>query len=309
MSDYTNLKREMKIINSTIIFKGNIMKKKIIRTLLLIFGTGALFAQDSASGFRVQIYATINQEKAEDLKSEIDIYFPGETYITFEELNYKVRIGNCADRNTAENLLIKVQELGYPTAWIVISNIEIITAEQNVVPAKAVVESVSSLDGFAFGFNVGVPVKMGAYLDGYSGTNLGIIISTPYGLPLGPFNIGVGVEILKFDFPDAASGDGFTGMAYLGTFNIGLNDLPFFPTNSPIQISAQVGAGLFGGGLGTTIGGAIDIPLGKSIPLAVKLYGRGNAISDAGKDSSIEGEPTGWINAGIMITYDISSSF
>jgi len=45
MIDYTNLKREM----------------KIIRTLLLIFGTGALFAQDSANGFRVQIFA-LNQK-------------------------------------------------------------------------------------------------------------------------------------------------------------------------------------------------------------------------------------------------------
>ena len=169
-------------------------------------------------------------------------------------------------------------------------------------------ESVNPLDGFAVGLNVGLPIVKGAYLEGQSGTNFGLLIGTPYGLPLGPLNIGVGFEILTYSFPDAD----FNGMAVLGTFNVGLNDLLVFPATLPVQFSAQVGAGLYGGGLGTTIGGAIDIPLEKfnvNLPLAIKLYGRGNAMTNAGTNSNIEGEPTGWINAGMMITYDVSTLF
>ncbi len=301
------------------------MRKTIIGTIIFVFvvSIGMLFAQDTVDGFRVQVFATAEKEKADNLKSELDDSFPGEVYVFFEEPNYKVRIGNCTDRDAAENLLLKIQELGFPTAWIVSTSIKI-AIEQDTAPVEAVIETsveeviedvietANPLDGFAVGFNVGIPVKTGLYLEGHSGINYGLLIGTPYGLPLGPLNIGVGFEVLTYDFPDAAGGDGFTGMAYLGTLNIGLNDLPFLPENLPVQFSAQIGTGLFGGGFGTTIGGAIDIPLEKfnvNLPLAIKLYARGNAMNDAGADSNIEGKPTGWINAGMMVTYDVSTLF
>ncbi len=187
---------------------------------------------------------------------------------------------------------------------------EVIEAEETIVEEvfEEAEESVNPLDGFAVGLNVGLPIVKGAYLEGQSGINFGLLIGTPYGLPLGPLNIGVGVEVLSYSFPDAD----FNGMAVLGTFNVGLNDLLVFPATLPVQFSAQVGAGLYGGGFGATIGGAVDIPLEKfnvNLPLAVKLYGRGNVMSDAGEDSGIAGEPTGWVNAGMMITYDVSTLF
>lgn len=164
--------------------------------------------------------------------------------------------------------------------------------------------------GYTVGLNVGIPVVQGAYLDGQSGTNLGLIVGTPHGLPLGPLNIGIGAEVLTYNFPDAASGDGFKGYAFLGTLNLNLNDLLVQPETLPVGLSLQLGGGLYGGGVGTTVGGAIELPLEKlnlDVPLTVKVYGRGNAMSNAGSDSAIEGEPTGWVNAGLMVSYDITS--
>ena len=109
-----------------------------------------------------------------------------------------------------------------------------------------------ALGGYSIGLNIGIPVVKGAYLDGQSGTNLGLIVGTPHGLPLGPLSLG--------------------------------------------------------GGVGVTVGGAIAIPLEKfniDLPLTIKNYGRGNAMNDAGTDSNIEGEPTGWINFGTQIAYNI----
>ncbi len=164
--------------------------------------------------------------------------------------------------------------------------------------------------GYTVGLNVGIPVVQGVYLEGESGTNLGLIVGTPYGLPLGPLNIGVGIEALTYNFPDAANGDGFKGYAFLGTLNFNLNDLLVYPATLPVGLSLQLGGGLYGGGVGTTIGGSIELPLEKlnlNIPLTVKVYGRGNAMTDAGSDSNIEGKPTGWVNAGMMVSYDITS--
>jgi len=165
-----------------------------------------------------------------------------------------------------------------------------------------------ALGGYSIGLNIGIPVVKGAYLDGQSGTNLGLIVGTPHGLPLGPLSLGVGAEVLQYNFPDAANGNGFKGFAFLGTLNFELNDLLVYPATLPVDISAQLGGGLFGGGVGVTVGGAIAIPLEKfniDLPLTIKIYGRGNAMNDAGTDSNIEGEPTGWINFGTQIAYNI----
>ncbi len=188
----------------------------------------------------------------------------------------------------------------------------VMLSAQDVQEEAVPEEAISPFDGYAVGLNIGLPIVKGAYLEGHSGTNFGLLIGTPYGLPLGPLNVGVGAEILTYSFPDAASGNGFKGFALLGTLNIGLNDLLVQPSTLPVQLSLQVGAGLYGGGLGTTIGGAVDIPLEKfnvNLPLTVKFYGRGNAMTDAGEDSNIDDKATGWINAGMMITYDVSTLF
>ena len=59
--------------------------------------------------------------------------------------------------------------------------------------------------------------------------------------------------------------------------------------------------------LGTTIGGSFDYQV-PNLPLFIKAYGRGNATTAAGGDD-IADKPTGWINLGAIISYDISTLF
>ena len=162
--------------------------------------------------------------------------------------------------------------------------------------------AINPLEGLTVGLNIGFPVITGAYLKGATSTgpNIGIVVGTPYGFPLGPFSIGVGAEILTYSW-----GDYYSGMALLGTINTALNDM--LPFEVPGVLSAQIGGGYFGAGLGTTVGVAYDIEL-PNMPVALKGYDRANMTTAAGGDD-IEDKPTGWINIGAMITYDVSTLF
>lgn len=171
---------------------------------------------------------------------------------------------------------------------------------EEAVVEEAVEEEVSPLAGFTAGINVGWPVVTGQYLKGATSTgpNIGVIVGTPFGLPLGPLNVGVGAEILTYSW-----GDYYSGVAVLGTINASLNDL--IPMELPGVLSIQIGGGYFGAGLGTTFGGSFDYPV-PNIPLVVKAYARGNATTTASGDFK---EPTGWLNVGVMLSYDISTLF
>ena len=158
----------------------------------------------------------------------------------------------------------------------------------------------SPLEGLTVGLNIGFPVITGAYLKGATSTgpNIGIVVGTPFGLPLGPFNLGVGAEILTYSW-----GDYYSGMAILGTINTALNDM--LPFEVPGVVSAQIGGGYFGAGLGTTVGVAYDIEL-PNMPVAIKVYNRANMTTTASGDFE---KATGWINIGAMFTYDVSTLF
>lgn len=169
--------------------------------------------------------------------------------------------------------------------------------EEEAVEEIAVAEeaggAASQLGGFTVGLNFGIPIFAGDFLDGVSGTNIGILVGSPYGLPLGPLSLGVGAEILIFNFPDA----NYDGIAILGTANIGLNDM--LPPNFPAIVALQVGGGFFGEGLGITLGASVDIPI-PNLPVGIKIYGRGNATSKGGGNQE---ESTGWANLGAMVLY------
>ena len=162
------------------------------------------------------------------------------------------------------------------------------------------VDSSPAFEGLTVGLNIGFPVITGAYLKGATSTgpNIGIVVGTPYGFPLGPFSIGVGAEILTYSW-----GDHYSGMALLGTINTALNDM--LPFELPGVVSVQIGGGYFGAGLGTTIGGSFDYKV-PNIPLFIKAYGRGNATTTASDDFE---NATGWINLGVMVSYDVSTLF
>tara|TARA_B100001758_G_C18168050_1_gene482732 strand:- start:45 stop:464 length:420 start_codon:yes stop_codon:yes gene_type:complete len=75
-------------------------------------------------GFRVQILATKQLAKAEQLQKDLSTILNQNIYIDFEAPNYKVRIGNFIDRNKAEIFRQNIIKEGYESSWIIRTRIE-----------------------------------------------------------------------------------------------------------------------------------------------------------------------------------------
>ncbi len=75
-------------------------------------------------GYRLQVFATKSWEAADSLKTVLEKKLKEDIYITFEVPNYKVRVGNCSDRNEAEILKTTLKSFGYRYAWIVRTRIK-----------------------------------------------------------------------------------------------------------------------------------------------------------------------------------------
>ena len=75
-------------------------------------------------GFRVQLLATRDRFSAEKFQSELEQIYNEKIYIIFEAPNYKVRIGNFIDRQSAEKMRKDFSKKGYPSAWIIRTKIE-----------------------------------------------------------------------------------------------------------------------------------------------------------------------------------------
>ena len=75
-------------------------------------------------GFRVQVLATKQLAKAEQLQKDLLSILNQKIYIVFEAPNYKVRVGNFIDRNNAESFRQYIIEEGYQSSWIIRTRIE-----------------------------------------------------------------------------------------------------------------------------------------------------------------------------------------
>ena len=78
------------------------------------------------NGFRVQILATNNLEKASLVEQEAAERFSRnghETYLVFEAPLYKIRIGDCTERQNAEAIRDLAKTFGYKGAFIVKSKV------------------------------------------------------------------------------------------------------------------------------------------------------------------------------------------
>jgi hypothetical protein len=78
------------------------------------------------NGFRVQILATNNLEKASLVEQEAAERFSRdghETYLVFEAPLYKIRIGDCTERQNAEAIRDLAKTFGYNGAFIVKSKV------------------------------------------------------------------------------------------------------------------------------------------------------------------------------------------
>ena len=75
-------------------------------------------------GYRVQVFATQDRNKADQLQKELMLKFNENIYIIFEAPNYKLRVGDFLDRDDAEVLRLKLLSSEFPSSWIIRTRIQ-----------------------------------------------------------------------------------------------------------------------------------------------------------------------------------------
>ena len=84
---------------------------------------------ETVAGFRVQICAVSNEERAKEIQRDALLKFINEdVYLIYDSPYYKVRVGNCPTRYEADKLQQLAVEKGFEDAWVVRTNI---TVKQN----------------------------------------------------------------------------------------------------------------------------------------------------------------------------------
>ena len=182
--------------------------------------------------------------------------------------------------------------------------LEAMLAEEGTMETE--VTSGSALIGYTLGLDVGYPV----YLHGGLGESFdtpgpafGLVVNSPFGAAVGPFEIGFGAQVGMFSFTNEPNDDELSGIYALVTANTAILE------TAQGAVSAQVGAGYFGASVGFTAGAAFDYAVA-GMPLVIRPYARMNATLDSGVETS--GDDTGsyaWLNLGLMLSYDISTLF
>ena len=76
-------------------------------------------------GYRVQVAISENQEDLIDIKDNLEKVIKEKIYIQFELPNYKLRVGNFSSRKKAELYRNEIARLGYRSAWVIPTLIEL----------------------------------------------------------------------------------------------------------------------------------------------------------------------------------------
>jgi len=87
--------------------------------------------QSVSEGYRVQVLATRYFERADSLAVIMNFFFSDSVYVDFEAPNYKVRIGDFTDRDSAESLQQELVQMGYNSAWILRARINSQASRKN----------------------------------------------------------------------------------------------------------------------------------------------------------------------------------
>jgi len=183
--------------------------------------------------------------------------------------------------------------------------LEAMLAEEGTMETE--VTSGSAMIGYTVGLDLGYPgYRHGGLGENYdeSGLAPSLSINTPFGLALGPFEIGFGAQVGMYSFSHSTTGGELSGIFALATANTSI-----FETGQG-AVTAQLGAGYFGASLGLTAGAAFDYAI-PGVPMVARPYLRMNATLDSGVDvgdSSQDGAYS-WLNVGLMLAYDISTLF
>ncbi len=76
-------------------------------------------------GYRIQVIISENQEDLIEVKNNLEKVIKEKIYIQFELPNYKLRVGNFSSRKKAELYRNKMVRLGYRSAWVIPTLIEL----------------------------------------------------------------------------------------------------------------------------------------------------------------------------------------
>ena len=87
--------------------------------------------QSVLEGYRVQVLATRYIERADSLAAIMKNTISDSVYVDFEAPNYKVRVGDFIDRDTAETLQQELVQMGYNSAWILRTRINSQASRRN----------------------------------------------------------------------------------------------------------------------------------------------------------------------------------
>ena len=168
--------------------------------------------------------------------------------------------------------------------------LEAMLAEEGTMETE--VTSGSAMIGYTAGLMGGYPVYMSSGLgDGKAAPVFGIIAATPFGFAVGPFEIGIGVELGMYDFTDATTD--YSGIVALATLNTALLE------TAQGAVSAEIGGGYYGTSVGGTAGATFNYAI-PNIPLVLKPYVRANMTLASGDN---EVGSVAWINAGVYLSY------
>jgi len=80
---------------------------------------------NSVKGYRIQVAISQDENDLIDIKEKLELTIEEKIYIKFELPNYKLRIGNFDSRKKAEAYRNRVIQLGYRSAWVVPTLIEL----------------------------------------------------------------------------------------------------------------------------------------------------------------------------------------
>ncbi len=183
--------------------------------------------------------------------------------------------------------------------------LEAMLAEEGTMETE--VTSGSALIGYTVGLDFGYPVYMhGGLGESYdtAGPAFGLAVSSPFGAAIGPFQIGFGLQAGLYSFSNEGSDSDLSGIFALATANTSVVE------TAQGALTVQVGAGYFGASLGLSAGAAFDYAV-PGMPLVIKPYARMNATLDSGKEvsNSDDNAAYSWLNAGLMLSLDISQLF
>jgi hypothetical protein len=176
--------------------------------------------------------------------------------------------------------------------------LEAMLAEEGTMESE--VTSGSAMVGYTVGLMGGYPVYFSSGMSNATASPVfGVVAATPFGFAAGPFEIGVGIELGYYDFLS-----NFDGIVALATLNAAVLETAQGP------VSVELGGGYYGDSVGGTAGVTYSYAV-PNIPLVVKPYVRANATLDSGVEKTTEGDSNsvGWVNAGLYLSYDISTLF